>query len=109
MFKRLEVLKNFKEEWRMKTPKQKWQFVYNLAAKSGELIGIRVYTDLKVNWFSYFGLLLGVIHIPAVTYTLWISHQKGELLKGMQCLCTLGIMISVGETFPHKPKMIFQL
>lgn len=95
MFKPLNVLNTFKGEWRKKTPKQKWLFIYNIAAKSSEAIGIRVYTDLKITWFSYFGAAMGLVHFPCVFHTLWISYKKGELLKGMQCTCTCAIMISV--------------
>lgn len=92
---RFKVLNNFKEEWHLKTPKQKWLFIYYIPAKMCEVLGIRVFTDSKINWFSYFPLVVAMIHFPSVLYTLWIYHKRGEILIGMQCLCTTGIMISV--------------
>lgn len=97
MFKRFKVLKNLKEEWRMKTPKDKWIFIYNIPAKLGEMTGTRVLTDLKVDWFSYMGLSTALVHFPTMIYTMWIHSKNGETLKGMQCISTVGILVSVGQ------------
>lgn len=101
MFKvlnKLKVLDNLKEEWRMKTPKQKWIFIYNIPAKLGELIGVRVLTDLKVFWYSYICLAAGFVQFSTVAYTVWIYYQRGRFLEGLQCTSTLGIVISVNES-----------
>lgn len=95
MFSLLNKFVSFKEEWRLKSPKQKWSFVHNIAAKCSEIIGIRLFTDAKVTWLSFISLGIGIFYFPGISYTIWNSYNKGEFLLGMQCTCTLGMAVMV--------------
>lgn len=90
--RRWRALKN---DWRMKTPKQKWLLVYNVGAKMSDLIGVTVYGDMKNYWYSYVPGIMGIIYFLTVFYTSWIYYVKGEIFKGMQPTCYFGIVISV--------------
>lgn len=92
-----KVFNEFEEEWRKKTPGQKWQTLYSFCDKVAKnIVGIRVFSDMKVNWFSYSGGACSFLYFIFVFYTLWKSHDRGDLLIGMQCTCTTGMLIVVG-------------
>lgn len=79
----------------MKTPKQKWLIVYNAAKIPSEMIGIRVFGDAKVNWYSCMPGVLGLIYFYTVFYALWFYYQRNEVLRGLQATCTFGMVTSV--------------
>lgn len=93
--KLLKQFKQFQREWTKKSPKQKWQVVFNFGAKSFELCGVRVYTDMKVHWYSYLLVLAALIYVIMVSYTIWFFFKQGEYFKGLECTYTVGIVTSV--------------
>lgn len=98
VFNKLKLVtqfKRFRKEWTEKSPKQKLQVVFNFGAKMFELCGVRVYTDMKVHWYSYLGALASVIYVILVSYTIWFFFKQGEYFKGLECTYTVGIVASV--------------
>lgn len=51
----------------MKSPKQKWLIVYNAAKIPSEMIGIRVFGDARVNWYSYMPGAMGLTALYSIT------------------------------------------
>lgn len=100
MLNPLKSWRKFHEDWRMKTPKQKWFFIYGIGAKICDSMGVRVYSDMKNYWYSYFNGFIGIIYLGTLLYTLWFYFVKGEFARGLQCTCTIGIVFSVKEIFP---------
>lgn len=60
-----------------------------------ELVGVRVFSDLKINWYSQLGNLLVLYYGSMTSYTLYYYHCKDQLIYGIRCLCGVGILISV--------------
>lgn len=87
--------KNFKNKWHVKTPRQKWFVVYEIGVKLSKLIGITVYENVQLRWYSYFPGVIGLIYFSTVFYTLWYYSMKGEFSRGLQCTSSFGIVISV--------------
>lgn len=93
----LKEFQRFLREWHMRTPKQKWLIVYLVGAKTSEAIGITVYGDMQIYWYTYMPGLMGSMHIFLTIYTMWFNFKDGYYKKGMECTCSIGFAISVGE------------
>lgn len=95
-FNLLRTFREVEERWQMKTAKERWISIYNFGGKMTEtLVGVRIFSDMKVYWFSYSGGTLMMIHFASMFNTLWVSHKRNDLLTGLQCTGTLGMCISV--------------
>lgn len=88
-------IRTISEQWRMKTPKEKFLMLYGIPRKMFEIVGVRVYGDCQLNLFSHFGNLLVVYYLSMVSYTIYYWTCKGQFVYGLRCLCGMGIMISV--------------
>lgn len=95
----LEKLKKLPEEWRKRTPKQKWQIIYRIGETLSELLGIKTYGDMQNYWFTYFGLYGAVVYLLTVLYTIWLYSERGEFVNGLKCTCSCGVAISVRQIF----------
>lgn len=89
-------LKIFKHNWHIKTPKRKWKFIYNGADMLCELIGVRVYSDMENYWFTYSAGAVFIFHSMLMAYTIQYYAKQSQILKGMECTCSIGIAITVG-------------
>lgn len=95
----LEHFERFKVEWNKKSPKQKWRAIYDFGGRLSETsVGIRVFSDMKVYWFSYLGGTVSFFHVVFIINTLWVYYKKDDLLRGMQSTCTMGMLITVSNT-----------
>lgn len=87
------------ENWSKKSPKQKWQMVYDVANKCSEIVGIRFLSDNQRNWRGICCAVLLVYFYSTLIYTLVYYGVNGRFLSGFRCLCLFGIMVAVGVTF----------
>lgn len=87
--------KDFKEKWHNKTPKEKWQSVYNFSKMTCEIIGIRVLSDIKNYWYTISCGLDGILYFVLVTYTVQYYFRRGEYIRSMECTCLIGIVVLV--------------
>lgn len=85
------------EKWRTGSPEQKWKIVYLVGAKASEVIGVTVYGDLVIHWYSYMPGLFGFIHLTSIFYTLLHYSLEGNYSRGLECTCSIGIVISVSH------------
>lgn len=88
-------LLKYVDEWRNKTPKEKWQAVYNCGGLLSESIGVTVYTTMDNYWFSYFSEVVSAIYFLTSIYTIWYYYEKQEYLRGLQGTCAIGIVVAV--------------
>lgn len=91
----LKWRRNLIEQWRQKSPKQKWLFIYNINDIMLRMLGIRILNDMKIYWFTCFCIVISLIHFPTSYYTIWIYYERGDILTGMQCTCSCGALIPV--------------
>lgn len=82
----------------MKTPKQKWQTVHSVGTKLCETIGIKVFTDMKNDWYSYCGATIALAYMSLIFYTIWFYFTQGRFLRGTECTYTAGIVTLVWYT-----------
>lgn len=92
----IEKLRTFLERiWYRKTPKQKFLMFYIIPQTMFEYVGVRVFSDLDVNWYSYMGNIILFYYLSMSAHTLYYWSKKGQFVYGTRCLCGMGIMISV--------------
>lgn len=96
----LNTFRRVQKHWRKKTPKERWILIYNFGGKMTEtLVGVRIFSDMRVYWFSYSAGTLMMIHFASMINTLWVAHKRNDILSGLQCTGTLGMCISVSCFF----------
>lgn len=82
-------------KWDSSTSKDKFLFLYNIPKNMFEMVGVRVYGDCELNWYSHLGNFMIAYYLSMTSYTLYYWSEKGQFLHGTRCLCGMGIMISV--------------
>lgn len=100
----MESIKNWfridrlKSWWHNKTPRQKWQTIHDLGANLSKLLGLNIYGDLKDFWYNYTIHVLVAYYVFTVSYTIWYYFDEGNPMIGLQCTCTLGVVVTVSLT-----------
>ena len=89
------IIKHVKEKWMAKSPKQMWQSIYDFTDKTLKLIGIRVLDDMKNYWLTASLGLSVLIYYTVLIYTIQYYFKRDEYLRGMECNCVHGHVITV--------------
>lgn len=85
LFKRI---KNAKDEWKLKTPMQKWCYFYSMGKVPLGLLRIPLMNDVnRVHWFAYFYLVYGSIVILLSLNTVLYYACRGEFELGLPSTC----------------------
>lgn len=82
-------------EWHTFTPTRKWLMFHNLGRKFSKSIGVRVYADAKIKWYSYSMAVLVAVYFSLATYTFYYYAKDGQILEGLKCWSISGLYISV--------------
>ena len=90
-------IRNISEQWQSKTSKEKFLMLYGIPKWMFEIVGLRMYGDCQVGWYSHFGNVLVTYYVSMVSYTIYYWSRKGQFVYGLRCLCGMGIMISVSN------------
>lgn len=86
-------------EWQSKTPTQKWKIVFNTGKVSSELLGLRIYSDMKRGWKSGIGAVVIFTCLSMILYTIPFYCLRKEYIRSIECSCPLGIIIPVSLIF----------
>lgn len=97
------------ERWDSLPSRKKFLTLYNIPKTMFEMVGVRVYGDCNLNWYSNLGNFMIVYYVSMVAHTIYYFGRKGQLLFGTRCLCGMGIMISVIFLHFHVIHMEFPL
>lgn len=98
----IKIILNIKEQfeilsewWKAKTSRQKWRSLYSIPETMMRLVGVRVFSDCQLNWYSHLGNVLVLYYTSMVLHTLYYYNKKDQFFFGTRCLCGTGILISV--------------
>lgn len=84
-------------KWAQKSSTEKWRFLYNIPKTLLNMLGVRAFDDMKVNWWSHMGnFTIAYIWLMTI-YTLIYHYREKRFLVGCRCLCGLGIVVSVNR------------
>lgn len=81
--------------WQRKNPAEKWDSIINFGKTFGNLIGVRVLGDVRVNWFSSLCAICGVIFFALVLYTFQYDLRRGAFVRAMESTYVVGIVVEV--------------
>lgn len=97
MFEKLLEKLHLKQKWRLKTPRQKWYFIYDLTNEMCESIGIRLLSDMKNYWYSYSSGFVIAVYLVTVIYTVGYHIRNNKVVKIFECTNAIGLVIVVSE------------
>lgn len=83
--------------WQSKTPKEKWDILFETGRISSEVLGIRIYSDVKTGWYTLIGAIVITSCIALITYTIQFYCVRNEFVRSIECSCPLGIIIPVSK------------
>lgn len=86
-----------RDTWKVKTPLEKWSYLYGLGRAIAELLKYTIYSDNQtLCWFSYFPLFYTFTYIVLMFNTVFYYTYHGEVFKSFPCTCVLvGPILSV--------------
>lgn len=98
----VEVLKSVRtvrQDWRIKTPYQKWCYYYSIGKAALSTIGIPLYEDdQKLFWYSYFPVVYLGLHGILVVFTMYYHIYHGQFMRCLPATAYLGFMFTVRIT-----------
>lgn len=83
------------KNWRHRTPKQKFNVLFNIGRVMSEMIGLRVYSDMKIYWYTGSCGILCLLNYAMTFYTIQYYFRRNEFVRGMECTCFIGITTCV--------------
>lgn len=100
-WKKLQLkYQNLRDKWTSKTPWQKWNCIYDLGKFFIELIGIKVFGDMKNYWHTASALVLGLVYLFLAIYTVQYYIRQHNFTRAMACSYTFVLFILVSSIFP---------
>lgn len=90
-------IRKYHENWLIKTPKQKWQSIYNFGDFVAKLVGVRVLSNMKFNWLTPACGLMFLDYLISVVYTIYYYFERKQYLKAIECTCIFGMVTVVSD------------
>lgn len=85
-----------RNEWHLRTPFQKWAFLYGIGKACILPTGFSVYdNDVSIKKRSYFIISLVLTYFVLGIYTVFYYTTNGEFVKCLPCTCLYCIALTV--------------
>lgn len=93
----MRSIPRIKSEWKLKSPKQKWCYLYSILNISFRLMKFPVYgdTSTKLHWFSYYYYYHSFISVMLMLYTFYYYLSRGDIYSCLPCTCICGMIMGV--------------
>lgn len=88
-------LKSLKAAWEAKTPKGKWQMIYDFGSFGSELSQINLFSTLKFGWLGYLTGAMIVLYYCMVCFTVYFYIAEGHFQICMKSFCVFGAITTV--------------
>lgn len=85
--------------WRVKSPEEKWDFIQSFGRSAGDLIGVRLFTDLKLMLYTATCAVLIVMFFALEFYTIQYYLRRGAVVRGMESTYLIGVATGVRNEF----------
>lgn len=86
---------NSQAEWSAKTPKQKWELIYNTGRLPSKIMGMGAYEGRDNNWLSKIAGAALIICYFLIFYTIQGNIRRKEYIKTIENCCSIGVLTSV--------------
>ena len=96
----LELLKsipNAKQNWKLKTPMQKWCYLYSIGKIPYDFVRVFIFKENvhHVHWFNYFLQVYLSVLILLSFYTIYYYQMRGELQASLTATCMANLALAV--------------
>lgn len=81
--------------WKNKTPAEKWDSIMQIGIVPGHLIGVHLFCDLIINWYSASCGVMIAMFFTLNFYTIQYYLRQGAFVRGMECTYLLGVVVGV--------------
>lgn len=95
LFNRIKLMSYSKYTWSRRTPKQKWNAIYNFTKFLANLIQIGILDDRENGPLMYAPLISGVAYYTSAIYTIYYYSMNGQFYESLSCFCMFGVLTSV--------------
>lgn len=90
-------LKSLKSVWEAKTPKGKWQMIYDFGSFGSELSQTNLFSTLKFGWLGYLtGAIIGLYYCM-LCFTVYFYIAEGHFQSCMKSFCVFGLITTVSK------------
>lgn len=101
-----EMIKTFstvRREWKLKTPFQKWCYLYGFGKAPFSLIRLPMFQETQaLHLLSYYGYVYTAIYLLLVLYTVYYCVIGEEFVKCLSYTCMLSVALAVSFRNFHK-------
>lgn len=92
----VKSVRTIRQDWRIKTPYQKWCYLYSIGKAAFKLVAIPLYEiDQKLSWYSHFSLVYMGLAVTLALYTAIFYTIRGEFVKSLPSTCFAPVLIAV--------------
>lgn len=97
----LKSIPNARNEWKWKTPLQKWCYLYAIGKASTDINKIPLFTKNpeSIHWFGYFTFVYAGFDVFITLYTFYYYLMRGDIYSCLPCTVMFGLTLSV--SVPH--------
>lgn len=86
----VKSLRTIRQDWRIKTPYQKYCYFYSIGKAGFNTVGIPLYQDdQKLYWYSYVPFSYIGLYTVLGVYTAYFYIGRGEFVKFLPSTCML--------------------
>lgn len=83
------------EWWHSKDPEQKWDTIHEFGRIICELIGIRVFSDMKNYWYSASCGVCAFVYFALEFYTIQYYLRRSDFVEATQCAYLICAVVGV--------------
>lgn len=93
----LNSIPNVRGKWSVKTPMEKWCYLYSIGKAACDLVCIPAFQEnvKNIHWFGYFFLVYMTSTVVLTAYTVFYYIYRGEFQMCLPSTCLLAILIGV--------------
>lgn len=81
--------------WQAKSPSAKWIEICGLSRVVCELIGIRIFSDMKTYWYTASSGVCILVYLSLNFYTIQYYLFRREFVRVIECIYLIGPIVGV--------------
>lgn len=90
-------VKGLKAFWETKTPKEKWQMIYDFGSFGSEITQNYLFSTLKTGWLSYVVGAMGGLYYCMLCFTIYFYIDNGHFQGCAKSFCIFGVITTVSR------------
>lgn len=87
--------KEFRAKWSKRSPRDKHKFLYDFTDSVLEVISVRLLSDCRVVWSSYFIGVMAIYYFSLTFYTFYYYQSRNDFISGLKPIALMGVNTAV--------------